>query len=905
MQRLLYTLLLLVLLPTSMAAQARTNIAPMLSTRWNQNGSYNSYCPAGCPTGCVATAVSQVMYYWYEKEHFEANQALAIPAYTTVSTGRSMQEQTPTDFAWSQMANNSATALLMFRVGCSVHMDYRSGGSDAKLAEVPIAMKTYFGYDKGMWVAYRQDYTSAEWDDLIYCEIAAGRPVVFGGCELSSGHCIVADGYQDGKYHFNFGWGGSSDGYYSLHAISSYNMYVNAVIGFQPPRANTAAVTDPYVRLTTSDLTFSGFSVYHRQARSEDFRGVSVYTALYNRMQNPVSMVGRAHYHHFDVGMGLYDTDGRLLRVISERAYGEFIIGDGLGDELCFDNMALGAELPYGDYRIKAISREHGTKTWHEDAGSDRHYITARISEKKLELIPSAYLSVSDFTTSGFFLKTTSFTLTNLGTEETTSPLYLRSNTAATAGVQTAVAPNSTSKHSLSKKSGTQIASDRWGRNLLYTTDTTQPYIALADSMDNVFGTCRADSMLIGNELRLRVYVTNKHLSGSSYSGTVKATVGTSSQSASVSSLKAGETACVAFTFGGLAIGQQHTLTVAADNVQMDKLYFTPTYGCVVADAEGHRYGRSDDDETGLAPNAVYVDARASQKVAYLHPSANPNCLYLLAAGTATPTALVGCNVVTGEVAPTITLADNAQGFDTPIAFTADQISYTRVFEQGNRSQTDCHWDTLVLPFDVSAVTCNGQTLKWFNQTNKTARFWLYTPTRDEEGAVYYGNTDCIQAYMPYIISVPAADYAGAKWDLTGKEMVFSGTHATIMPSHKSTKQLERYDMIGRHYGLPRNYVFRLNDEGTCFEPEQDTQQANAFRAYFVRYENATHGAKIQMLIDDDSTTGIEEIGTGVDSAGFGHSAIYRADGTRVTDNTHIDALPKGVYIINGKKIIK
>lgn len=125
------------------------------------------------------------------------------------------------------------------------------------------------------------------------------------------------------------------------------------------------------------------------------------------------------------------------------------------------------------------------------------------------------------------------------------------------------------------------------------------------------------------------------------------------------------------------------------------------------------------------------------------------------------------------------------------------------------------------------------------------------------------------------------------------------------MPSHKSTKQLERYDMIGRHYGLPRNYVFRLNDEGTCFEPEQDTQQANAFRAYFVRYENATHGAKIQMLIDDDSTTGIEEIGTGVDSAGFGHSAIYRADGTRVTDNTHIDALPKGVYIINGKKIIK
>ena len=209
MQRLLYTLLLLVLLPTSMAAQARTNIAPMLSTRWNQNGSYNSYCPAGCPTGCVATAVSQVMYYWYEKEHFEANQALAIPAYTTVSTGRSMQEQAPTDFAWSQMANNSATALLMFRVGCSVHMDYRSGGSDAKLAEVPIAMKTYFGYDKGMWVAYRQDYTSAEWDDLIYCEIAAGRPVVFGGCELSSGHCIVADGYQDGKYHFNFGWGGS------------------------------------------------------------------------------------------------------------------------------------------------------------------------------------------------------------------------------------------------------------------------------------------------------------------------------------------------------------------------------------------------------------------------------------------------------------------------------------------------------------------------------------------------------------------------------------------------------------------------------------------------------------------------------------------------------------------------
>ena len=40
------------------------------------------------------------------------------------------------------------------------------------------ALKKYFGYDQGLQDVSRSQYIIAEWEDMIYAELAAQRPVI-------------------------------------------------------------------------------------------------------------------------------------------------------------------------------------------------------------------------------------------------------------------------------------------------------------------------------------------------------------------------------------------------------------------------------------------------------------------------------------------------------------------------------------------------------------------------------------------------------------------------------------------------------------------------------------------------------------------------------------------------------
>ena len=52
---------------------------------------------------------------------------------------------------------------------------------------------------------------------IIRSELDAGRPVLIDGSNGSDGHQFICDGYNDkGEYHFNYGWGGKSDGWSTL-----------------------------------------------------------------------------------------------------------------------------------------------------------------------------------------------------------------------------------------------------------------------------------------------------------------------------------------------------------------------------------------------------------------------------------------------------------------------------------------------------------------------------------------------------------------------------------------------------------------------------------------------------------------------------------------------------------------
>lgn len=157
-------------------APARTAIAPMIETRWNQGTPYNLKCPTlevegtttATVTGCVATSLAQLMYY----HKWPTTQTTAIPGYTTRNELFTLEGLDATTFGWDNMTltySNTATgdaadavAELMQYCGVALQMNYNTsavGGSSAYSEAIPYALKNYFGYDGGVNNVYRKNYS--------------------------------------------------------------------------------------------------------------------------------------------------------------------------------------------------------------------------------------------------------------------------------------------------------------------------------------------------------------------------------------------------------------------------------------------------------------------------------------------------------------------------------------------------------------------------------------------------------------------------------------------------------------------------------------------------------------------------------------------------------------------------
>lgn len=237
----------------------REAIAPMIATRWNQNNPYNLQTPEingkHSVTGCVATAMAQVMKYWNYP---------AVGSGIGTCTVRISDEKIDTltmnfkdqSFDWENMLDKysssatevqkSAVAYLMKACGYGAQMQYTNYESSAALYYAAYSLVQNFGYNENIQYCERDYYTASEWTDMIYGELAAGRPVAYGGQSTQGGHAFVCDGYQsDGYFHFNWGWGGMSDGYFLLNALNpnslgiganggGYNFGQNAIVGIQP-----------------------------------------------------------------------------------------------------------------------------------------------------------------------------------------------------------------------------------------------------------------------------------------------------------------------------------------------------------------------------------------------------------------------------------------------------------------------------------------------------------------------------------------------------------------------------------------------------------------------------------------------------------------------------------------------
>ena len=249
-------------IPTTRAD--RKAVSPLVKTKWNQSTPFNNLCPEvegeHTVTGCVATAMAQVMKFWNYPDIGVGSSTVTLP-----ESGESFSMSfTDQKFDWDNMLDvyNSvggynetqanAVAYLMKACGYACDMQYGVEESGAPSMNAARALISNFKYNANLQYWDRNYFSAEAWGDMIYEEVASGRPVLYGGSSPSAGHEFVCDGYSsDGYFHFNWGWRGISDGYFLLDALNpgslgsgggeggGFNYSQDIIIGIQPTLSAT------------------------------------------------------------------------------------------------------------------------------------------------------------------------------------------------------------------------------------------------------------------------------------------------------------------------------------------------------------------------------------------------------------------------------------------------------------------------------------------------------------------------------------------------------------------------------------------------------------------------------------------------------------------------------------------
>lgn len=255
-----------------MAPQPRltTNVAPLLTTTWDQSPYYNALCPYDTVygqltvAGCVATATAQIMKYWnhpatgYGTHAYLCNNG-------RISYGVLSADFGNTNYQWLSMPNAltsassqaevDAVATLIYHVGVASNMRYNvsaQGGSGTYNHNdyYPSAMSAlvdHFKYAPDIVVVAPGSHNADAYSAMLRAELDLQRPILYDGRDAAGGHSFVCDGYdEDNMFHFNWGWGGYCDGYYALGALNpapggtggnatyTFNMNNTAMLGIRP-----------------------------------------------------------------------------------------------------------------------------------------------------------------------------------------------------------------------------------------------------------------------------------------------------------------------------------------------------------------------------------------------------------------------------------------------------------------------------------------------------------------------------------------------------------------------------------------------------------------------------------------------------------------------------------------------
>ena len=405
------------------AVSVHRKISPLILTSWYQGNTdnvYNAHLPLvhgqrPC-AGCVPTAGAQLMYY-YHRDLPKVTQS--VPGYSLIdsdgidySHGANTSNDLPAiEFQWDKMKMRyskddpdadavSAVADLMLYCGYAAHVNYdtsENGGSSASSYELARGLSAYFGFNPDSWRSVtRSHHSIREWDELIYNELANSRPIIYSGSYDNSGHAFICDGYDgEGMYHFNWGWGGSYNGYFKLQVTNPYGEssiqrmgYIDdnyCIIGLQPnswPDINYSDTEDKWeiteidgIVATASNVTVNNKTVTMRLSNANE------------------------EAYAFGFGIGELNSDGTIAPIdTSKEYYKRTTLEKGYGfPNVSFDFSSY--NLSDGIHKLVPISLVNGESEWRRCKPGELYIEVEVVNGKMMQIIahPIENLEINEF----------------------------------------------------------------------------------------------------------------------------------------------------------------------------------------------------------------------------------------------------------------------------------------------------------------------------------------------------------------------------------------------------------------------------------------------------------------------------------------------------------------------------
>lgn len=129
----------------------------------------------------------------------------------------------------------------------------------------------------------------------------------------------------------------------------------------------------------------------------------------------------------------------------------------------------------------------------------------------------------------------------------------------------------------------------------------------------------------------------------------------------------------------------------------------------------------------------------------------------------------------------------------------------------------------------------------------------------------------------------------------------------TLAKTYENGKIIEGRDNLNGDFFMYQGNLIQV-PTGKKDNGETYSYGLKAFRCWFELSSNTTHGNSLSLMIDgvEDSTTSIDDIHGSSNSTSYkrGVEGVFNMHGQMVRQGNSLEGLPKGLYVVNGKKVI-